>query len=756
MTLDESIKRIERYIQGTDTRPRFVHVQNTKDISALKTYFDVGSNIFLGVTKFSTNDELANFDTVLDSITQQDTPTFLEELTTGAKLLGRKALKQLITELAHYSKENCRTVIICYQCEEELTFSDTRLQELVYFVDGEKDERPQIILIPEKMPAPPDANPVIGIHQIPTRIEKGGHIRPLYVHTKKGKSSFLHSMLSITELNDAYDILCLRDPRTCALRKDYGTSQQWGEALNEISRKGSWNQIISEKIGNTSNLEYAIASWGSMNETTQWFYFIALKLFGAKNNKCLHIAAIKAESPSQLRKESYRCLLEQSCTDNDFWSFYEQRKALLDALGRSEQEASDYCALAMSKEVDAINYFTDGSRVEKEYIIKCLDQYGQELGKKKVYGILEKVYPDLYRYLQPFRFQHDILSQYFQTYTYAKAINKVLPELVEMMEHQAIEREYNLLLQPRSELMDDVPKDNVTLYFVDAMGAEFISYINEKCYQMQLRPTIKVARCNLPSITSVNKDFLDGFDKEDIITVKEIDDIKHEGKENYDYRKTKQPLHLIRELEIIEELLKKTRQRLKTTIDHRVFLVADHGATRMAVIMDNTLSMDVNSKGTYSGRVCEYTEEIAHLPQATEADGYYILANYDRFKGGRKASVEAHGGATLEEVTVPIIELALVPPDLKILIQTPVIQVSSRKKAEISFFSTVPLKNVSILINGKHYDTQTDNQHTFKVTMSDIRRVGTYKVDIFSEGNLVWRGLEFSVEREGFKEIDLL
>ena len=29
----------------------------------------------------------------------------------------------------------------------------------------------------------------------------------------------------------------------------------------------------------------------------------------------------------------------------------------------------------------------------------------------------------------------------------------------------------------------------------------------------------------------------------------------------------------------------------------------------------------------------------------------------DRFKGGRKANVEVHGGASLEEVAVPIIEI---------------------------------------------------------------------------------------------------
>ncbi|MGI6249655.1 MAG: BREX-4 system phosphatase PglZ [Acutalibacteraceae bacterium] len=759
MTPDESIKRIEKYIKGNDTRPRFVNVQNAEALSKLKMHFNVGSNIFMSVSKseFSAEDELPNFDTLLDSISQQDAPIFLEGFTTGAKLWGQKKLKQLISELAHYSKENCRTVVICYQCKDELTFSDIRLQDLVYFVyDKEPDERPQIILIPENMPAPPNANPIEGVNNIATEIEKG-HGGPLYVRTKKSKASFASSMLSIVELNDAYDILCLKDQCTRILRKDYGTSQQWSEALNKVSKKGSWAQLLNEKICNTEHLEHAIGNWSTMSDSKQWYYFIALKLFGAKNNQCLHMAAKKADAPNQLKKESYRCLLGLANTDRNFWTLYEQRKMLLKLLGESEEEAAEYCELAKAKGADTVYYLTDGSRVEKEHIIRYLDKYGQELEKEKVLGVLKKVYPDLYSYLKPFRFQDDLLSKYFQTYTYAKAINKVLPELVDIMEEQAVKREYNSLLKPRSELMADVPQKDVTLYFVDAMGAEFISFINEKCYQMKLRPTIEVARCNLPSTTSFNKDFLEGFDEEDIVIVKEIDDIKHKGEENYDYSKTKQPLHLIRELEIIEELLKKAKQRLQLNPEHQVFFVADHGATRMAVIMEKTLSIDVDSKGTYSGRVCEYTKEVAKIKEATEADdGYYVLANYDRFKGGRRASVEAHGGATLEEVTVPVIKLALVPQELEIVINTPVIKVSSRTKAEISFYSTLPLKDVSISVNGNLYDAQTDDQRHFKAIMPKIRRAVTYNADIYSENVLVWRGLEFKVESEGFKVNDLL
>ena len=50
-------------------------------------------------------------------------------------------------------------------------------------------------------------------------------------------------------------------------------------------------------------------------------------------------------------------------------------------------------------------------------------------------------------------------------------------------------------------------------------------------------------------------------------------------------------------------------------------------------------------------------DEDPHLTQASYEDGYAVLANYERFKGSRAANLEVHGGATLEEVLVPVITL---------------------------------------------------------------------------------------------------
>ena len=53
------------------------------------------------------------------------------------------------------------------------------------------------------------------------------------------------------------------------------------------------------------------------------------------------------------------------------------------------------------------------------------------------------------------------------------------------------------------------------------------------------------------------------------------------------------------------------------------------------------------------------------IDNATDENGYWCIANYDQFKGGRKTGVEVHGGATLEEVAIPIITFTLKDKDIE-------------------------------------------------------------------------------------------
>ena len=140
-----------------------------------------------------------------------------------------------------------------------------------------------------------------------------------------------------------------------------------------------------------------------------------------------------------------------------------------------------------------------------------------------------------------------------------KVVNHINPTFIEKVNTQAQLREYKKWLQPRISLLESLDITNSEYYFVDALGVEFLSFIMHKCSEQKLYANIRICHSELPSITECNKDFVEYFNSKGLkkTDVKYLDEIKHQGKDDYDYNKTKLPYYLIRELEIIDELIQK-------------------------------------------------------------------------------------------------------------------------------------------------------------------------------------------------------
>ena len=491
------------------------------------------------------------------------------------------------------------------------------------------------------------------------------------------------SSYAITDISRAYQLVISKDSSLLSLDEEIGTESQWKYLQSLLTQGKNFAEICTREFGNYQSLEIAVPNYNRYSDDEKWLYFIALKMFGAKNNDCLAIASQNAVSHTQLIREVYRSILIKDFNDEDFDTFYQQRKKILMEFNSPMTEVLDFFKIIKLKEEKAIYYLTDNTQLEKEYIIELLDKYYQEVEKNEIEKILCVVYPDLYYYLMDYKYDNiPLLDKYFSLYTHSKVINKILPELKKLVIEQAIRREYNLILEPRSVKLDSIDKSESQIYFMDALGMEYLSYIFAKCSEKELLALITPCTANLPSITSKNNEFIAEFEAQGILVTpdKKLDDIKHKGIRDSDYQKTKLPIHLIEELKIIDEALNHIKLQLTQERCKKVIIVSDHGSSRMAVINETENMWEMVEKGKYSGRCCPKSDMDIQSEFATEENGFWVLANYDRFKGSRKADVEVHGGATLEEVVIPIIEIMQMPKDIEVAIIEPVITIGYRKR----------------------------------------------------------------------------
>lgn len=777
MTIDEVIQKINRYLMKNDVESLAVDVQNCADMKAIVARYQSPRNVFISASdpEICNPDEFPAIDKLLQKLASENRNFFVKEFSTFCMLKGEDELKGTLKTLLSANIAG-RAVILAFQCRnylQELIKENVRLKERICILDGRQDPRPKLVFTTGNFRFTGRRAAVKGLRNLAKAIECET-ADTIHVETKKLKASFPHSLFPLSERRNPYDILCDLDELTSQLDRGLGSEEEWKYALEQFQTNPSWKRFISNRIGDVRNLDAVISNYGvnSADKRWIWLYFIGLKLFGA-NDGYLKKAVSGAASPADFTRNLYRNILESDPADDSFETEYARRKALLKAIGNPIDETIDFCRTVLCKEKSAVCYLTDASIQEKELVFKLLNKYGLEYTKEEILMILKRVYPALYSYLRPFQFGKDLLDRYFQDYKLQKIINRIFPEFMELVERQADGRDYNALLPPRSALVEGIDKTNAQTYFVDAMGAEFLGYIASRCPELQLMARVSVCRSELPSITSRNKEFWKLFnDCRPIITVDKIDKIKHHGEEGFDYSREdrKLPIHLIRELEIIDDLLQKIKSDLAADRYGKAILISDHGASRLAVIHETENLLKMASDGAHSGRCCLKNEIDARPGKAADADDFWALANYDRFQGGRKANVEVHGGATLEEVVVPIIEITplnrpveirLMPVDAAATFTgTPEIRVSFRKKAAVKIFATQKLTKVSVEIDGRAYGAKSgsgsDVGNFYTVEMPDIRRAKEYAVNVFDCGNKIADSLPLIVKKESGSEKNIL
>lgn len=766
MNLAECKKKIDRFLSKDNVQPLIVDVQNHKDWSDLMVHYNVGTNSVIKASDYCKIDEFPQVDRLFHDLETKGGTSFVTGLTSFLKLRGEQELRKVISEILSMTTAG-HVVVVTYQCHRYMDFKDPRLQPRIAVLDGEEQTTPVIYLSSPGLSLK-GIQTTTGIDSFAFSVESTSADK-LLVFTSKEKADYPKALYRIIGLSKAYDALLQKDPKTSELSEAIGTDEQWKYALGLFEKKPDWIAVIDSEFGNHMTLEIHVQNYNRMAADRLWLYFVGLKLFGAKNNWCLNYASARSSSLRDLISNVYRGILNKNVKDADFWDCYESRKMLLNQIGNPSAELTAYCKVVIGKGKNAIYYLTDNTEQEKEAIFTFLNQYGAEYKRDELMGILKRVYPDLFAYLQPYRFRNELLDNYFQDYKYQKVINKILPEFEAIVLEQAEKRDYNFILEPRSSKIEKLSTKDSLLYFMDAMGVEYLGYIMSVCRELQLNAKITVCRCELPSITSRNKEFLELWDEKQIVSIKDIDDIKHHGKFDYDYySNSKLPLHLMKEMETIHDTLEKIRNKLISGgMIKRAVMIADHGASRLAVLHDTENIWEMEEKGQHSGRCCPKSDADVQPDYATDAGDFWALANYDRFRGGRRANVEVHGGATLEEICVPIIELTYSDGKIEVHLMSVdaeavdftgalEIEVSFRKKAAIKIFMTAELPDVRITVDGKSYEAEPLENGFYRVNMPDLRKPGTYSVDVYSEDNIVAEKLTLIVKREGQREKDLL
>lgn len=562
--------------------------------------------------------------------------------------------------------------------------------------------------------------------------------KALLVELEKGRSgtiivntaiSFEKAMFSVSKITNVHEGIKFSTsgfnlPRSC------GSDAYWSELLSELNQCNSSFDDVFAKHGFDDNLESDFYGRIAGNEYRNWLYYICLKMkVDTLKNGYLRFVIERTDLFEDLSSNILNEIIDISHSDKRFLFFYQERKTLVKEY--PESEIASFVINNRQKVSESIYKLTDNTSVEREEIIAWISRHG-------VIPELDSIYPLLSGYLKKYFFKNselaDLLTEYFEAYKRQKLSNKLETDFLKKVDELALSREFNRL-PTRNEIMDGVDRSDTYLYWMDALGVEYLGLMEALVQKRGLSIKVDIARAELPTITSINHDFYDDWEGEKEKN-RELDNTKHKSEGGYNFTNNELPIHLAKELQIIEEMIDKAATKLSLRQCERFLIVSDHGASRLAVLRRKEEKYDTDTKGDYSGRCCKFFQPY-DLPFVAEENGYLILADYGRFKGSRAANVEVHGGASLEEVVVPIIELFLKDGSITVKLVDEVVTVDYRTGTEITLFFNSPVQLVTVVMNGKVYSSLEIDPNHYSVMLPDIKRAGEYPVEVYAGDNLI-------------------
>lgn len=542
--------------------------------------------------------------------------------------------------------------------------------------------------------------------------------------------SFEESLFPIVTVDKAFSALS-KAYKDVTFLEQYGSDEQWVMLLEKASQNSDYfKKYFSYYINYEDDIYEHIRDNGYQN----WLYFLNLKLYHDKiQNKYLSYVVNVTDQAEELK---YNILVEITKiphTDKGFKELYNGRKTLVKNF--SETDIAIFIDENRVDSSEEIYRYTDNTTLERKQIISWIANNGWN-------DVLEEIYPDLGMYLKKYIFDcgsiSEQLTDYFAKYKLLKVENRINDEFMDLVLDYGKKCLYTKL-QTRDMAINKIEnKCSTYLYWIDALGVEYLSYIVGLANKKGLSIHVDVARAELPTITSINRGFYENWSGAKKYKEEELDDTKHKKKGGFFYTEEKIPFHLVAELDIIKRAIDVAATTLAMRKCKQFVLASDHGASRLAVIKKDENSHPTDTQGEHSGRCCKAYDE-SNREFVIEENGYFVRTDYGRYKGSREANVEVHGGASLEEVVIPIITLKLKKQtDVDIRIQN-TLQADRHKGTIVELYisDVVNVGNVYLVVDGNKYDAQSKDGMHYSILVEHIRRQKECRAEVYDGDDLI-------------------
>lgn len=763
-TCDELIERIKKPIRDV-SKIFVININSDDNYKKIFNLFSESDTIRL--SEFTDGDNYPSkakcYEKIKETINTTLVCGYSQYLSFLPEADQRKILFE-ITQISVSSKKSHAVFFLFYRQDNllrEIIKSDIRLGEKIFLLnDKTNDQLALTTFVPPNLKFSSDEEILHGYKEYLFEAENNP-AKPQTVSTEFAMGTFPKLPCLIVCIPSAYTYLIERKNLSPSVPEACGKPNDWNDLLVN-SRNQTIPQFLSEKY-TSQRLDDLFRNFGNdSNYQGRWYIWLQMKhlvssMSSKKEQSYLSYVVSASDSVENFLNRYFSDLLSIHHNDPKYHSWYAERKiGLKNTLNNESNQFSILEERLRHFGENYVYYLTDTTENQKRLLLEWV--CAKSSLDSETLTLLKTIYPDLASYLMKYTFSSiipdaEIYSKYFQEYKTQKVTNTLHPEFCKWVDQLAdVKSRPSFKLPSRAEILDKYTSDtSCVYYFIDCLGAEYLGFIQDYCTKNKLSCQINIARANVPTETEFNTEFKDELNPHGRY---DIDTIKHKGIEPTLIKQNDIPYYIVSELAILGKYLKEIHNLSQH--NQKVIVITDHGSSRLCVLNyrgENDATIKVKAENVKT-RYCFRPQEKLSDPSLFLYNDYAAWANYNRFSVQGGPQWEIHGGASLEEIVIPIIEISQHKGKYKATCQTPIIRPKPLEKPVIQFYITPTCNGVHVEINDKVFTCESENNSDWSCTLPEDFKAGKYSAKVKNDGSEI-DNFEFTIEI-GMKKMSLL
>jgi hypothetical protein len=541
---------------------------------------------------------------------------------------------------------------------------------------------------------------------------------------------------SIKIIGDPYDyIISSLSVDNAKLSKKLGTNEQWASLIPYVTTNTTLEALLPRALNMlTFDPKAIIGNWKNLKENEKWTFFLWYKLGLNKESDYISFA-VSRTTQDNLIQNLESAIFE--CLDNaHLEEWINQRDEALKSAGYRNLSSGFLKQLDnVSDTRIKLKILTNRTHEERTKIIELVSQalkQGKSISDYKT--LLQEKLPDLLLYLRPSAVLSGEIKDYITQYKNNKISDDFSLEL-----SSAAGKIDCLNFDTRGSILFSLKNKSCYFLWFDGLGIEWIDMLLEKIKTIDssiASPKIDIGTAVLPTITEVN---MDKADPETISEkkVNDLDTLSHiKDKSDCNYYSI-----IDKQFELIEVIAQRIVNTIKNHPDMEIVVTADHGMSRMAA-KGFHLTQGVNSPNnaivSNHGRYCTLSDEDADINVTnTKKEGKVLaFSTYNHFTSSGNAPGEIHGGASPEELLVPIIRFSKInrgrkaSKPVKYRLVTPDVYLDNNDKANITIQTDEPADSLIVEFNGKNLTGDSSDKLLWNISIDGLTAGNSYTIRV--------------------------